>query len=122
MLGIQLPFVKTKILRALAAVLAVGLVAGGSWFIVRWRYAVSADELVLYGNVDIHRVDPAFNGSERSALILVQDGDRVKQGQLLASLDMQRLGYAVSRDEARLAAPGRDRRLPERALGTPCVE
>ena len=38
-----------------------------------------------------------FNGSERIAAVLVQEGDRVKQGQLLARLETGRLAPQVAR-------------------------
>ena len=95
---------KAKILRPLLAILTLGLLTAGAWFAFGRQSGVSADELTLYGNVDIRQVDLAFNDSERVTRVLVQEGDRVKQGQLLASLDTQRLEYAVAHDEAQVAA------------------
>jgi len=95
---------KVRIVRPLLAVLVLGSLAGGAWFLVGRQPGASADQLVLYGNVDIRQVDLAFNGSERIARVLVQEGDRIKQGQLLAQLDTQRLQYAVAHDEAQVAA------------------
>jgi len=40
----------------------------------------------LYGNVDIREVRLAFNGSEHVEEMLVDEGDQVKPGQLLARL------------------------------------
>lgn len=68
------------------------------------EYETSRNELVLYGNVDIRQVDLAFNGSERIARMLAQEGDHVKPGQLLATLDTQRLTYAVENAEGQVAA------------------
>jgi HlyD family secretion protein len=61
-------------------------------------------ELVLYGNVDLRQVQLSFNNSERIAAVLVQEGDRVRQGQLLARLDTRRLEPQVSQAEAETAA------------------
>jgi HlyD family secretion protein len=47
--------------------------------------------LVLYGNVDLRQVELAFNNSERITEVLVQEGDKVKHGQILARLDTSRL-------------------------------
>jgi HlyD family secretion protein len=94
---------KAKILRPLVAVLTLGL-AAAAWFAFGRQSGASADELTLYGNVDIRQVDLAFNDSERVARVLVQEGDRVTRGQLLASLDTRRLEYAVAHDEAQVAA------------------
>lgn len=45
------------------------------------------DTLQLYGNVDVREVDMAFRVSGRLASIPVDEGDRVKPGQLLATID-----------------------------------
>jgi HlyD family secretion protein len=59
---------------------------------------------VLYGNVDLRQVELAFNNNERIAAVLVQEGDRVKRGQLLARLDTRRLEPQVAEAEATAAA------------------
>jgi len=60
--------------------------------------------LVLYGNVDLRQVDLAFNNSERIAEVLVQEGDRVKRGQMLARLDTDRLKPEAAEAEAEAEA------------------
>jgi HlyD family secretion protein len=62
------------------------------------------NRLVLYGNVDLREVDLAFNGSERIAAVLVQEGDWVREGQLLARLDTSRLRPEASIAEANVEA------------------
>jgi HlyD family secretion protein len=59
---------------------------------------------VLYRNVDLRQVELAFNNSERIAAVLVQEGDRVQRGQVLARLDGSRLEPEVAEAEARAAA------------------
>ncbi len=61
-------------------------------------------ELVLYGNVDLREVELPFNGTERVAAVIAQEGDRVTRGQLLARLDTDRLLPQVAKAEADLAA------------------
>jgi len=61
-------------------------------------------ELRLYGNVDLRQVELAFNGSERIAEVLAQEGDHVTQGQVLARLDTSRLIPQVAKAEADAAA------------------
>ncbi len=61
-------------------------------------------ELVIYGNVDLRQVDLAFNGNERIAAVLVQEGDHVRKGQILAKLDTSRLEPQVAQAEAQVAA------------------
>ncbi len=46
----------------------------------------------------------AFNGSERIAAVLVQEGDVVQTGELLAKLDTSRLEPQVAQAEAQVAA------------------
>jgi HlyD family secretion protein len=59
---------------------------------------------MLYGNIDLRQVDLSFNGSERIAAILVQEGARVRQGQVVARLDTRRLDPQVAQAEAQVAA------------------
>jgi HlyD family secretion protein len=91
---------RTAIILTLVIVVAL---AGGLF----WWYSQSAHEakeLVLHGNVDLRQVDLAFNNSERIAAVLVQEGDRVRRGQLLARLDTSRLEPQLAQVEAQAAA------------------
>ncbi|MDR1777811.1 MAG: efflux RND transporter periplasmic adaptor subunit [Desulfovibrio sp.] len=65
----------------LCAVLCIGAVA--------WRMLTDrrAENLTLYGNVDIRQVELSFRVGGRIARVLVDEGDSVKQGQALAELD-----------------------------------
>lgn len=87
----------------IAAGVVVVLVAGGFYW---WstRHENDAKELVLYGNVDLRQVDVAFNNSERIAAVLVQEGDRVRKGQILARLDTSRLEPQLAQVEAQVVA------------------
>jgi signal transduction histidine kinase len=53
--------------------------------------------LLLYGNIDIREADLAFNNSEHIDKLLVQEGDRVHQGQdkLTASCEVDKLLHEV---------------------------
>jgi HlyD family secretion protein len=57
-------------------------------------------QLVLYGNIDLRQVDLPFNDSQRITAVLVQEGDRIKRGQLLAKLDTSRLSPQVDQAKA----------------------
>jgi len=57
-------------------------------------------ELILYGNIDIREVQLTVNGSEHIAKILVEEGDRVKKGQLLAALDTELLDAQLAEAQA----------------------
>ncbi|MCW2389567.1 HlyD family secretion protein [Sphingobium sp. B11D3B] len=59
--------------------------------------------LTLYGNVDIREVDLGFRVGGRIAQIPVEEGQRVKQGMLLAELDRASIDSAVAQSDARVA-------------------
>lgn len=86
----------------IAIVIGVALAVGLAWWLNR-RDSGPRD-LVIYGNVDLRQVQLSFNNSERIAAILVQEGDRVRRGQLLARLDTSRLEPQVAQAEAQAAA------------------
>ena len=94
---------KRKIIPVLVAVVALGLAGAALWHF-RDHREQQADALTLYGNIDIRQVQLAFNGSERIATMLVKEGDAVKKGQLLATLDTDRLKHAVDLQRAQAAA------------------
>ncbi len=83
-------------------VLVLGM-AGGAWWLTR-GVTVVRSALTLHGNVDIRQVALAFNGSGRIDRLLVQEGDAVKRGQLLAVLDGRRLTSAVAQAAAQVTA------------------
>jgi len=86
------------------AVPIVGIIVIGAvlwWWLDRQQ---SPTELRLYGNVDLRQIELPFNGNERISAVLVQEGDHVTQGQLLAHLDTSRLAPQVAKAEADLAA------------------
>jgi HlyD family secretion protein len=82
---------------------AAGAAGGGAWW---WftRGDKDSNELVLYGNVDLRQAQLAFNNNERITAVLVQEGDRVRPGQVLARLDTSRLEPQVAQAEAMVAA------------------
>ncbi|WP_245271780.1 biotin/lipoyl-binding protein [Rhizobium sp. IBUN] len=82
-------------------ILAVAI-AGVAWWFLHNRNG--SGELRLYGNVDFRQVDIAFNGSERVAEVLVEEGDRIKKDQVLARLDTSRPRPQVAQAEAQAAS------------------
>src|SRR6185437_8332430 len=58
--------------------------------------------LTLYGNVDLRQINLAFNDSQRVAAVLVHEGERVHEGQVLARLDVSRLTPQVDKARALL--------------------
>jgi HlyD family secretion protein len=85
-----------------AVLIVIGLVAGLAWWLNQRQS--NPRELTLYGNVDLRQVQLSFNNSERIAEVLVQEGARVRQGQLVARLDTRRLEPQVAQAEAQTAA------------------
>ncbi|MGD9809945.1 MAG: secretion protein HlyD [Sphingobium sp.] len=59
--------------------------------------------LVLYGNVDIREVDMAFRVNGRIKSIAVEEGDRVKSGEVLATLDTATLDARIGQADAKVA-------------------
>ena len=92
-----------KRIRIIVGILVVAVVAG-LWYWHHRDQTLSANHLVLYGNVGIRQVQIAFNDSERITALLVQEGDPVQPGQLLATLDTKRFAASVADAKAKAAA------------------
>jgi HlyD family secretion protein len=91
--------------KRILTILVIALTAAAA--VLVWRSLnrrPPAKEIVLHGNVDIRQVDLAFNTTERIWKVLVEEGDRVKAGQLLATLDRERLQHEVLSAAARVQA------------------
>lgn len=82
--------------------IAAALAGGAVWWLTQRESAPA--ELRLYGNVDLRQVELAFNNSERIAAVLVQEGERVRKGQVLARLDTARIEPQLAQIEAQAAA------------------
>ena len=84
---------KASVLAALLLVLILG------FGLYQYRNHKAAEEaarqLVLYGNVDLREVSLAFKNSDRISDILVEEGDAVTKGQVLAKLDTADLEHRM---------------------------
>lgn len=89
-------------MKKVLAILLVGAVValGYTWY--RNQEAGDAP-LVLYGNVDVREVTLGFRQSGRVQRLLVDEGDRVSAGQLLAQLDDEPFRHALAAARARVA-------------------
>ncbi len=76
--------------------------AGLTWWLTPAK--PPADRLTLYGNIDLRQVDLPFNNNERISAVLVQEGDHVVRGQVLARLDTSRLRPQVEQVAVQVAA------------------
>jgi HlyD family secretion protein len=86
--------------RTLLITLALVILVGGGvawWWFSRPK---NGDQLVIYGNVDLRQAELAFNGNDRIDAVLVQEGDHLKKGQLLARLDTSRLSPQADQAQA----------------------
>lgn len=86
----------------IAVLVIAGLAAGLTWWLSRRDGGPS--DLVIHGNVDLRQVQVSFNNSDRVAAVLVQEGDRVREGQVLARLETRRLEPQLAEAEAQAAA------------------
>ena len=93
---------KSAPLRAAFVVLLAAAIGAAAWWYTHREPA--SDDLVLFGNVDLRQVTLAFNGSERIADVLVEEGSLVQKGQVLARLDTSRLAPQVAQAEAQVAS------------------
>jgi HlyD family secretion protein len=79
------------------------VILGVRWFL-QAEGNLSASELRIYGNIDIRKADLAFSEQERIAQVLVEEGDRVTAGQVLARLKSNRLEAQIREIQAQIAA------------------
>jgi HlyD family secretion protein len=86
----------SKVIRPLIAVIV--LAGGGTWYVL--SAGKTGDASVLYGNVDIRQVDLAFAVEGTIAEVLVEEGDAVKTGDVLARLDDAPYRHALTQTEA----------------------
>jgi HlyD family secretion protein len=95
----------SKVRKRILMVLVIALVAAAA--VLLWRSLnrrPPENTIVIHGNVDIRQVDLAFNATERIGEIQVEEGDKVKDGQLLAILDRERLRHEVLQADAQARA------------------
>ncbi len=71
------------------------------WFLLSTSHT---NILTIYGNIDIRQVQVAFYDNGRILKLHVQEGDRIKKGQLLAELDPVRFQDTVSKNKGLVAA------------------
>lgn len=93
-------------LMRVAGVVAGAVVLGSGGALVWWlfRSVPEQDRLILYGNVDLREVELAFNGSEQISRMLLEEGDTVEPGQLVAELQSDRLERQIAAAQARREA------------------
>jgi len=89
--------------KQIIAPIVIVAVSVGGYFL--YRHLKPADRgTILYGNVDIRDVALSFRVSGRVANIMVDEGDAIKEGDALATLDAEPLVNALNAAEAALAS------------------
>lgn len=90
-----------KILRLVAICLIIAALGGGLYYY--WNRGDQVDNrLTLYGNVEIRQIQLAFHATGRIQRLIVNEGDRVEEGQLVAEIDPARNEAAVAQARARV--------------------
>src|SRR6478672_7701864 len=89
---------------AVILLVAVGI---GVWLLLR-RGHRDSDVLVLQGNVDVREVNLAFQVPGRIDSLAVDEGDAVRAGQVIASLETGYFEDAAGEGRAALAAAKAD--------------
>ena len=76
--------------------------------IAGWYYFSASEkdrrELILYGNVDVRQVDIGFRVAGKVENLFFEEGDRVRQGKLMAALDKTPYISQVKQAEANVEA------------------
>jgi HlyD family secretion protein len=90
--------------KVIPAVILIAIGVLGAWRLFKMEEHKSEAELTLYGNIDIRDVQLAFNEQERIAEVLVEEGNRVSAGQVLARQQTNRLEAQIKEAEAQIAA------------------
>ncbi len=83
-------------------ILAAGAAMGFRFF--EQNQNTEAGNVLIYGNVDIREVQLAFYATGRITRLLVDEGDRVEKGQLIAELDPSRYRHSLTKLEGEMAA------------------
>lgn len=78
---------KRKYFLISAIAVALLIIAGAAFGIFFWNEKTNGHVLKLYGNVDLRQVDLGFRVFGKLKTMHFQEGDIVKQGDLLATLD-----------------------------------
>jgi HlyD family secretion protein len=91
-------------MKRIVVLLVLIAAAAGGWFFWRSHQRKADQELVLYGNVDIREVNLGFRVSGKVSKLMVDEGDPVKAGQLIATLDPEPNRREVQEAEAQAAS------------------
>ena len=94
---------KRKAITLILLLCLIGIGMAG-WRDYQASLQAEKNALELHGNVDVREIAVAFRESDRIAELLVQEGDSVKKGELLARLDNEELKLNIQQTEAEVAS------------------
>ena len=86
---------KKKIIALVLILLVIGIV-----LFVKAKNKPNLNELTLYGNIEIRQVDLSFQVSGLISKLLKEEGDTVKKGELIATIDEQDYNANYKKAEA----------------------
>lgn len=99
---IIMPITKRRAVKLILFVVIIVVAVIGFFLWNTLKKEASDSKLVLYGNVDIRQVNLSFNITEHIHQMLVEEGERIEKGQLLASLEKSKLNAAVKSKTAQV--------------------
>lgn len=92
----------------LPQILILSLIGGGAYYWFKYRPAHAQQEIKLFGNVEIREAEAAFRQSGRIKDLLVEEGDKVQEGQLIAELETDTFMDAMKSSDAEIAMANSD--------------
>jgi len=90
--------------RKIAFLFVAGIALCAGYYFLELNQVHHKDSLTLYGNVDVRQVDLGFRVLGKVKELLVEEGDRVEAGQLMAKLDADPYTDRVKESTAALRA------------------
>lgn len=91
-------------IKKILALLLLVILCAGALIYYYQNLSRDKDALLLYGNVDIRQVDLGFQVSGRVKRLFFEEGDTVKKGELIASLDERPYNDQLKEAHANMAA------------------
>jgi HlyD family secretion protein len=89
--------------RLIIVIAVLVILAGAGWFVYQQAAATRLDKLILHGNVDIRQVNLGFRVSGRIQEMKREEGDGVRNGDVIALLDAGPYEDQVHLAEAQVA-------------------
>src|SRR5260370_42311219 len=93
---------RRQLLRLWLTALVVAGLGGAAWYLLAHEQPEET-QLVLQGNIDVRQVNLSFKVDGRIETLMVDEGDTLKAGQVIASLDKRHF-----RDQLRRPRSARD--------------